>query len=152
MGARRFLKTLLFVAIPVAAIAALVAFWNWDWFIPIVEDRASSALGRRVTIEHLHLQLGRVTTVSADNVRIANPADFSEQGDFARIAQLSVQADVMAYIRSREIVLPEILLERPEVQARQTADGKNNYTLALGDESGGPHDGTAQGSLCLEVT
>ena len=138
MAARRFVKPLLFVVIPVAAIVTLIAFWNWDWLIPIVEDRASSALGRRVTTEHLHLQLGRVTTVSADNVRIANPADFSEQGDFARIAQLSVQADVMAYIRSREIVLPEILLERPEVQARQTADGKNNYTLPSDSGPAGP--------------
>ena len=138
MAARRFVKPLLFVAIPVAAIAALVAFWNWDWFIPIVQGRASSALGRQVTIEHLHVQLGRVTTVSADNVRIANPADFPEQGDFARIARLSVQADVMAYIRSREIVLPEIVLERPEVQALQTADRKNNYTLALDGESAWP--------------
>ena len=83
------------------------------------------------------MQLGRVTTVSADKVRIANPAAFPEQGDFARIAWLSVQADVMAYFRSREIVLPEIVLERPEVQALQTADGKNNYTLARDSGSAG---------------
>jgi AsmA family protein len=138
MGAHRFLKPLLFVVIPVAAIAALVAFWNWDWFIPIVQDRASSALGRRVTIAHLHLQLGRVTTVSADEVRVANPADFPEQGDFARIARLSVRADAVSYIRSREIVLSEIVLERPEVQALQTADSKNNYTLPLDGGSTGP--------------
>jgi uncharacterized protein involved in outer membrane biogenesis len=134
MAARRFVKPLLLVVIPAAAIAALVAFWNWDWLIPIVQARASSMLGREVKIEHLHVQLGRVTTVSADDVRIANPAGFPE-GDFARIARLSAQADVIAYIRSREIVLPEIALERPEVQALQTADGKNNYTLALGTGS-----------------
>src|SRR5947207_6912407 len=132
MGARRFVKSFLFVGIPLAAIAALVTFWDWDWLIPILQDRASSALGRQVTIAHLHVQLGRVTTVSADDVRIANPTGFPKEGDFARIARLSVQADVMAYIRSREIVLPEIVLERPEVQALQTADGKNNYALDLG--------------------
>src|ERR1700757_4147767 len=81
------------------------------------------------------MQLGRVTKVSADDVHIANPAGFPAEGDFARIARLSVQADVMAYIRSRQTVLPEIALERPEVQALQTADGKNNYTLAI---SAGP--------------
>ncbi len=132
MAARRSIKPWLLVAIPLAAVAALVGFWNWDWFIPIVQGRASSALGRQVAIEHLHVQLGRVTTVTADAVRIANPADFPEQGDFARIARLSAQVDIMAHIRSREIVLPEIVLERPEVQALQTADGKNNYTLDLG--------------------
>ncbi|HEY1431882.1 MAG TPA: AsmA family protein, partial [Stellaceae bacterium] len=138
MAARRFVKPLLFVGIPVAAIAALIVFWNWDWLIPIAQGRASSALDRQVRIAHLHVQLGRVTTVSADDVRIANPAGFPKEDDFARIAQLSVQADVMAYVRSRQIVLPEIVLERPDVQALQTADGKNNYTLALGGESAGP--------------
>src|SRR3979490_2253030 len=37
MAARRFVKPLLLVVIPAAAIAALVAFWNWDWLIPIVQ-------------------------------------------------------------------------------------------------------------------
>src|ERR1700730_5211798 len=131
MGARRFVKSFLFVGIPLAAIAALVTFWDWDWLIPILQARASSALGRQVTIAHLHVQFGRVTTVIADDVRIANPADFPEPGDFARIARLSVQADVMGYIRSSQIVLPKIALERPEVQALQTADRKDNYKLAL---------------------
>jgi uncharacterized protein involved in outer membrane biogenesis len=135
MDARRFVKSLLLVAIPVTAIAALAALWNWDWFIPLLERGASSALDRQVTIEHLHVQPRRLTTVIADNVRIANPADFPEQGDFARIARLSLVADVMAYFQSGEIVLPEIVLERPEIQALQTADRKNNYTLALDSES-----------------
>ena len=131
MAARPLVKPLLFVGVPVAVISAVVALWNWDWLIPIVQSRASSMLGRQVTIEHLHVQLGRVTTVDADDVRIANPAGFPEYGDFVRIARLSAQADVMAYIRSREIVLSAVALERPEVQALQTADGNNNYTLEL---------------------
>ena len=135
MAARRFVKPLLFVGIPIAAIAALVVFWNWDWLVPIVEGRASSALGRQVTIAHLQVHLGRVTTVDAVDVRIANPAGFPAKGDFARIARVTTKADVIAYLRSRQIVLPEIALERPEVQALQTADGKDNYTLSL---SAGP--------------
>ena len=131
MAARPLVKPLLFVGVPVAVIAAVVALWNWDWLIPIVQSWASSMLGRQVTIEHLHVQLGRVTTVDADDVRIANPAGFPENGDFVRIARLSAQADMMAYIRSREIVLSAVALERPEVQALQTADGNNNYTLEL---------------------
>src|SRR2546423_4866871 len=88
MAAHRFVKPLLFVGIPIAAITALGAFWNWDWFIPIVQGRASAALGRPVTIAHLRAQLGRITTVDADDVRIANPAGFPESGDFVRIARL----------------------------------------------------------------
>src|SRR5690349_15221482 len=136
MAGHRFIKPLLFIAIPGAAIAALVVLWSWDWFIPIVEGRGSSMLGRQVSIEHLQVRLGRITTVSADNVRIANPPDFPEPGDFARIARLSIHADVMAYLRSREIVLPEVVLERPELQALETAERKNNYTLSLGTDGG----------------
>ncbi|MBV9375983.1 MAG: AsmA family protein, partial [Alphaproteobacteria bacterium] len=135
MAERRFLKPLLLIAIPLVAIAALAAFWNWDWLIPIVERRASSTLGRQTTIDHLHVQLGRVAMVTADNVRIANPDDFPEQGDFARIARLSLRADVMAFLRYREIVLPEIVLERPEVRALQTMDRKDNYTLPFDGRS-----------------
>jgi AsmA family protein len=142
MAARRFVKPVLFVGIPVAAIAALIVFWNWDWLIPNLQARASSALGRQVTIAHLQVHLGRVTTVDADNVRIANPPGFPDKGDFARIARVTVKADVMAYLRSRQIVLPEIALERPEAQALQTADGENNYALSL---SAGP--GAKIGSL-----
>ena len=54
------------------------------------------------------------------------------------IARLTLRADVMAYLRSREIVLPEIVLEQPEIEALQTADGKNNYTLALDSDFASP--------------
>jgi hypothetical protein len=72
--------------------------------------------------------LGLVTTVDADEVRLANPPGFPERRDFARIARVTIKADVMAYVRSRQIVFPEIALDRPEVQALQTADGKDNYS------------------------
>ena len=130
MAARLWLKPLLFVGVPVAAIAALVAFWNWDWLIPIAEGRASSALGRQVTIAHLHVRLGQVTTVGADDVRILNPAGFPREGRFRPHRAAERAGRRMAYFRSRQIVLPEIALERPDVQALQTEDGKNNYTLA----------------------
>ena len=39
MAARPLVKPLLFVGVPVAVIAAVVALWNWDWLIPIVQGR-----------------------------------------------------------------------------------------------------------------
>ena len=70
-------RRLAWVGIPVVAIVLIVAFWNWDWFIPLVEARASAALGRRVTIEHLHVRLGRIVETTADGVVVANPPDWS---------------------------------------------------------------------------
>jgi uncharacterized protein involved in outer membrane biogenesis len=113
----------------VLAVAALIAVWNWDWFIPLVESRASAALGRRVTMAHLHVRLGRQTRVDADDVVIANPYGFAATLPLARIGRLTVVADVMAYIHARQIVLPLIGLDQPRVDAVVLADGSNNFTL-----------------------
>ncbi len=55
----------------------LVLFGTWDWFIPFVDARASAAIGRQVGIQHLHARLGRITTITVDGVRIANPTGFA---------------------------------------------------------------------------
>jgi uncharacterized protein involved in outer membrane biogenesis len=112
------------------AIVLLILFWNWDWFIPFVDSRASAALGRRVSIEHLHVRLGRRTTVTADGVRVENPGGFPQQAPLAQIGKLTVVADVMAYIHNRTIVLPQIGVDRADVAATALPDGKNNFTLA----------------------
>ena len=112
-------------------VIALILLWNWDWLIPIVQRQASAAIGRRVTIAHLHVRLGRVTTVMADDVRVANPDGFASADPLARVGRLTIVANVMDYIHNRTIVLPTITLDRPDIHATALADGHNNYTLAL---------------------
>jgi uncharacterized protein involved in outer membrane biogenesis len=123
-------------------IAALIWFWNWDWFIPIVESQASSALGRKVTIQHLHVRLGRVTQVAATGITIANPDDFSSDfGALATIDQLIVAANIPDYLFHSTLVLPVIEIDHPVADVRQHDDGSNNYTIHLassGKSSGNP--------------
>jgi hypothetical protein len=57
MAAGRRKWWLIGLGIPVALIVGFVFLWRWDWFIPLVESRASAALGRPVTISHLHVSL-----------------------------------------------------------------------------------------------
>ncbi len=111
------------------AVIALILLWNWDWFIPIVQSQASSAIGRKVTIAHLHVRLGRQTTVAADDLVIANPDGFPGPDPLARIGRLTVVANVMDYIRHSTIVLPAITLDRPDIHATGLKDGSNNWTL-----------------------
>jgi uncharacterized protein involved in outer membrane biogenesis len=118
-------------ALTVVAVALLILLWNWDWFIPLVDAQASSALGRKVTIAHLHVRLGRNTTVAADDVVVANPPGFPDEAPLARIGRLSIVASVMDYIHSRAIVLPNITVDKPDIHATALADGKNNFTFAL---------------------
>ncbi len=113
----------------VVAVVALILLWNWDWFIPLVQTQASTALGRRVTITHLHVRLGRNTTVAADGVTVANPDGFAAPDPLARIGRLTIVANVMDYIRHGTIVLPSIVVDHPDIHATALADGTNNFTV-----------------------
>ncbi|MCR0982422.1 AsmA family protein [Roseomonas populi] len=127
---------MIWTGVPAVLVALLVVFWSWDWFIPLAESRASAALGRKVTIEHLHVRLGRVTEVSADGVRVANPEGFPDDPPFARAERLSAKLDVMAYWHERAIVIPAIEVTRPVVEARALEDGRTNYDFNTGKPAG----------------
>ncbi len=117
------------------ALVVAVAVFRWDWLIPTVEAQASKALGRQVTIAHLHVRLGWVPHIEADSVTIANPDDWPGGGNFATADKLSVDVDAMAYVRNRAIVIPGIALDHPQVDAQQLADGRANWTLGSGNSS-----------------
>lgn len=127
MAGRRSKRWLLWLAAPLLAVALLVALWSWDWFIPLAETRASAAIGRPVHIEHLHVKLGRVSTVTADGLRVGNPSGFPDDPPFAQIGHVTAQVDVGAFLRSREVVIPSVELDRPVVNLIGRDDGSRNY-------------------------
>ena len=117
----------------VAAMVALAALWNWDWFIPLVDRQASAALGRKTTIQHLHVSLGWTTVVTATGVEVANPEGLGGGKPFAEIPKLTIAADVLAYVRHRQVVIPQIVADHPVVEAEQDADGRASWTGLGGD-------------------
>jgi len=120
------------------ALAVFLAVFRWDWLIPLVNAQASKALGRPVTVTHLRVRLGRVPHIEADGVTIANPDGWPGGGNFATADRLSVDIDALAYIRSRAIVIPDIALDHPQVDAQQLEDGQANWTLTSGGGGTGP--------------
>ncbi len=129
----------LWPGVVVLFVVVLVAIWDWNWFRPLVAAEASAELGRRVSIGHFDLHPGRITTLVADDVEIANPDGFPDQSRLARIGQLTVQFDVMQYLHQRLIVLPEIGLRSPAIDAEQLPDGRNNWTLAIKSSATDPN-------------
>lgn len=115
--------------VPSAAVLLLALFWNWDWFVPLVNAQASAALGRRVSVRHLHVRLGRRTTAVVDDVVVANPPNFAPDPPLARVAHLTVTADVMAYLRQGRVVLPFIGVEQPVVAATVLRNGDSNAVV-----------------------
>lgn len=121
----------------VAAIVVFAVVFRWDWLIPLIEPRASAALGRPVTIGHLHVKLGRVVRVVADDVSIGNPAGFESDGPFATTEHLTADVEALTFIKERKIVLPLIQLDKPVVDAQQVAGGKSNWGFGGGGSGGG---------------
>lgn len=138
MASSHSMRRLAWIGVPVLLIVLLVAFWNWDWFVPIVQSRASAAIGRPVTISHLHVRLGRVVQVTADDVVVANPPDWpSGDPPLASIKALTIQADLWGYIRGRGLILPMIGLDSPRMLVAENADGGSNFRLSTGGGGGG---------------
>jgi uncharacterized protein involved in outer membrane biogenesis len=130
-------RRLAWIGVPVILIMLLVVFWNWDWFIPIVQSRASAAIGRRVTLTHLHVRLGRVVEVTADGVVVANPPGWpSGDPPLATIRALTIQADPWGYLHGGGLVLPLIRIDGPRILAAETADGAANFRLSTGGGGG----------------
>ena len=113
-----------------AGAVAIVAFlFQWDWLLPIVNRQASAALGRSVTVTHLHVHLGRTTRIEAEGITIANPDGWPGGGDFATIERLGLDVLPLEYIQHRQIILPVIDVQSPKVDAQQLADGNANWTF-----------------------
>lgn len=130
MMKRRTARLLSGFGVLVLAIVLLAVFWNWDWFIPMADSRASAALGRKVTIRHLHVRLGRVTQVVVDDVQIDNPQGFPASAPpLARISHLKIRFSVVDYLFHHKTVVPLIDVNHPVINAIATPSGQNNYTL-----------------------
>ena len=136
MAGRRSRRWLLWLGAPLLLVALLAAFWSWDWFIPLAEARASAALGRPVKIEHLRVELGRVSTVTAEGVRVGNPEGFPDDPPFAEVARATARVDVGAFLRSRELVIPSVELDRPVVNVIGKEGGDRNYAFEFTPPAG----------------
>ncbi|MGA8195605.1 MAG: AsmA family protein [Acetobacteraceae bacterium] len=130
----------------VVVIGVLAAVWDWDWFRPLIEREASTALGRPVTLQHFGLRLGRQTVAVAEGVRVANPDGFAQDTPLATAERLRVTIDTLALLLHRAVVVPDVLIEKPGIAATQVEDGRANYLFpAL--SSGGNSPDVRLGSL-----
>nr|WP_294506654.1 AsmA family protein [uncultured Rhodopila sp.] len=130
---------LAFIGVPIALLVVLAAIWDWDWFLPIVQSKASAALGRQVTIGHLHVRLRRHIEVVADDVVVGNPPGWpGGNPPFVSIGSLTIQAELLPYLEGRGLILPLIGIDKPRVYAAETRDGAANFRLSTGGGGGGP--------------
>ncbi|NIE80827.1 AsmA family protein [Asaia sp. As-1742] len=126
----------------------LILLWNWDWFVPLVNRRASAALHRPVTIAHLHVRLGLTTAVAVDDLQIHQPEGFeSEKELFASAKKATVAVNVWHYITHKGLEVPLIALDTPKGDIVALANGRNNYTFT--DPNAKPEPASPQQSTPL---
>ena len=125
------------LGVPVALVVGVVSLWRWDWFIPLLESRASVALGRPVRIGHLHVALGNPLRVTATDVAVANPPGWHGP-PFAQVKRLVVDVAAWDYVRRGALVIPLVEADQPVVRLSQLPDGSDNYGLRFSGGAGGP--------------
>ncbi|MEO8165940.1 MAG: AsmA family protein [Betaproteobacteria bacterium] len=135
-------------AVLVALLIALVLVWDWNWFRPLVERRATAALGRQVTLKKFDVKPGWRPLLVADGVIVANPPDFPAGPELGSIARLSVRLDLRRLLR-RQIHLLEINAQRPRGDLRPGPAGVANWKF---DFSGGGGSGTPVEIGSLNIT
>ncbi len=120
------------------AIGLLVFSLGWSLVLPLLETRASAALGRQVKIESLEVHPGRTATIVMHGLRIAGPDGFNGP-DVATAVRATVMFEAETWLRTRKIVLPRIEVEQPSLNLIQTSFGHDNWTFpALAADSNEP--------------
>ncbi|MFS8370212.1 AsmA family protein [Acetobacter indonesiensis] len=132
------------------AIVLLIVFWSWDWFVPLVNSRATAMLHRKTTIEHLHVALGRVTTVKVDGLKIEQPKAFEQEKNlFAEAREVAVSVDVWSYLWHRTLHVPLIALDQPKADILARKNGDNNYSFTEDGKPAPQQDGKDQSTSNL---
>jgi hypothetical protein len=140
---RRVAAWLVAVLIILAAALALFIFtFDWNRARPIVDDKVSEAIGRRLAIEgdltvSWHRAAGETgwrawvlwPSFSARNITIANPG-WTKQKHFATLDEIDFQVKLLPLL-AHDIVIPTINLTNPSVDLERLADGRNNWTFKL---------------------
>src|SRR5690554_5018655 len=124
-------------AVIAVAVVVLVLLWDWNWFKGPVERIVEARTGRAFEIGgDLDVDLGRITTVTADRLRLGNP-EWSQHGDMATADRLAVQVEVWPLLRGK-VRLPELRLAAPDVRLEMhPEDGPGNWDFGFESDGEG---------------
>lgn len=132
---RRALLTLGLIA---AALAVLLILFDWNWFKGPLERRVSAQTQREFRIGgDLDVDLGRVTTVRAGQLRFGN-ADWSKEPVMAAAEYAELDIEIWPLIFRRDLRIPEIRLTQPDVRLETGPEGKGNWVFGDDDDEGSP--------------
>jgi uncharacterized protein involved in outer membrane biogenesis len=123
----------------VLALVALVLWllWDWNWFKGPVERQVETRTGRTFDIGgDLDVDLGRITTIRADRLRLGNAA-WSKEPTMATAEQLELRIEPLALLLRRPTRMFDLHLRKPVLRL-ETGSGRGNWVFRQG--GGDPPD------------
>jgi AsmA protein len=105
-------------------------------FRPTIEEKASAALGRKVTLGNLSLSI-LSGSLSAENLSIGDDPKFSPSA-FLTAKSLKVGVQLMPLIFSRSLKVTGVTIENPQVTLLRDPSGKWNFSSLGGASSPAP--------------
>jgi uncharacterized protein involved in outer membrane biogenesis len=149
-GARRhplWVKVLAGLAVLLVLLVLLVVFFPWDTLRGPLNRYVSERTGRHFEITRkLDVKVGRVTRILADGIEFANP-DWASDPQLVKAEGAEVDIELLPLFR-RHIVLPKVVLRRPQLGLQMDADGRRSW--ALGRDSGDPANIPDIGALVVD--
>ncbi len=119
----------------------LPLFVSTNTFLPILQQRLSATLGRKVTIGNLSLNIFKGGMV-ADNLVIADDPAFSTQ-PFLQAKQLHVGVNLGLLLFHKQLDVTKLDIINPDMQLLQAANGRWNYSsLGTTGAAAGPAGNT----------
>lgn len=121
------LRLLLVVVVLVVAAIAIAPFLPLGSLKPTVESRLSSALGRKVTVESLHLSLLGGPYVLIKGMAAKEDPAFGE-GDFLKADQVRANIDLIPLLLSRQVAIEGLEIKAAELTFVKNKQGAWSWT------------------------
>jgi AsmA protein len=136
---KRTLRIVLIVVGVLVVVAVAAPFLiPVDKFHPIIEEKASAALGRKVELGHLGLSLFS-GSLTAEDLSVGDDPKFSKS-PFLTAKSARVGVELMPLIFSKAVNVTGITIENPEVTLLRNSAGLWNYS-SLGGSAAKPEAG-----------
>lgn len=135
----------------IIALVVFVATFDWNRLKPTLNEKVSAALNRPFAIEgDLAVHWGREPDepgwrawvpwphVSAERLTLGNP-DWAKGERFVGLDKVAFSLSPVPLLW-KQVVIPHIQLTAPQAGLERLADGRNNWTFDLGEQSQDPQE------------
>lgn len=128
LGHPLWLKIVLGIAVLLAALALLIAFFPWDVLRGPLNRYVSERTGRHFEItRRLDVKLGRTTRIVADGIEFANP-EWARDPLLVKADGAEIDVELLPLLK-RRIVLPLIRFTRPQLGLQIEPDGRRSWSM-----------------------